>query len=471
MTILNFDKLESPIRTLGSYINFNFNVKGQDEQQNEADNNAFVRYDFNHKYYLVGTNNSITGFYYPLYLKAPSEDENDYTSYIFLEYPGITFYMLKSSSNIGMPFKPEDTSYLNFLIPHYLYGTGNEGEGYYYPIYIDLPSNDSSKYTLVRFVEQDRDFYVLNNFYKKAETNKPDELLFKKYDPIYFLHGTRVINSFVGEIGYYYPIYDVIPSSNSDEYSTYNFIEYPGIDFYMLNNNKNEAKTKKPSKVSQLVEYEKTGWYATTLKLEIDKITNKMEIEPNEIAFISNENDLLNENNPDVESNEQVKLLEEKTLDEIYARALIKAYKQEWTYGYNRTYTTKEKYLRFIEFKLYKIENNDKMYIYWDYWNNEKKTSKNSSLASLFLISFYKETSYIKLIQNLHEKILLIDKSDENNHTIKFIDNNSTNILANLDNKLSLLPYQITKDSNVDINDDSILFTVGSEEYYIDYVY
>ena len=468
MTILNFDKLESKIRTLGGYINFNFTVDGTDEEQNKGKNNAFVRYDFNHKYYLFGTNNSITGYYYPLYIKAPSENEDDYSIFTFLEYPGISFYMINTDKNIGEVFKPTDSTYLNFLTPYYIYGTGVEGTGYFYPVYSDLPSKDSSKYSVVRFDEYDKDFYTLNNYYKKAETDLPDENLFKRFVERYYVYGTQITNNQVGNTGYFYPAYVEAPSSNSDDYTVYNFKEYPGIDFYILNSEKNEGKTSKPSKLTQLDEYVRTGWYASTLKFDITDISNKLEIIPNEIAFITSTND---SNDPDVESVDQVKLLEQKTLEEIQARALVRAYRQEWTYGYDRTYIIKSKFLQFIDFKIYKIENNHREYVFWDYFKNLFKSSKNKSISSLFRLFFYKDTCFIKLIQNLHEKILLIDKTDDNNHVLKFEDNNIVNLKANLNNKLNLLPYQITKDSTEEITDDTVMFTIGTTDYYIDYVY
>ena len=467
---LKLKKLDTPIRNLSGSVDLKVSIKATDEESQTYTQDIVIPYEFNNKYYLYGTNNSISGYYYPLYIKAPSTNSGDYTTYTFLEYPGITFYGLNNDFNSAKLERPSTDYLYNFLVPYYIYGTGDEGKGYYYPVYTDLPSSNSSFYKIVKFSEYERDFYVANNYYKTAVSEKPSESQYSKFLQRYHLYGTSESSTAFGQEGYYYPLYIETPSSNSSDYTTIMFSEYPSIEFYMLNNDINTAKTNRPSIIKQTEEYIKTGWYAALINNNFDS-SNKTERIFEELALITNENDDENENNPELSSSTQVRIFKQKTLEEVQMISLIKSYKQDWTYNYNRTFKIKGNLLQFIEFYIYRINGANREYIKWNYFKNQFEVTNESITASPFKLEFYENTSYIRLMKNLHEKILLLDKESDTVNGIKFIDYNTTNLDSNKNNSKLLLPYYIKEDSVDEITDDTIIVTTSNSiNYFIDFV-
>ena len=151
--------------------------------------------------------------------------------------------------------------------------------------------------------------------------------------------------------------------------------------------------------------------------------------------------------------------------------SLIKSYKQDWTYNYNRTFKIKARFLQFLEFYIYRINGVNREYIKWNYFKNQFEVTNESTTASPFKLEFYENTSYIKLIKNFHEKILLLDKESDTVNGIKFIDYNTTNLESNKNNSKLMLPYYIKEDSIDEITDDIIIITTSNSiNYYIDFV-
>ena len=72
-------------------------------------------FDNNQPYFLYGTNNSIKGYYYPIFNKIPSADSTKYESITFSEFPGKTFYMFLDDLNKGKSLITIDIINLGYL--------------------------------------------------------------------------------------------------------------------------------------------------------------------------------------------------------------------------------------------------------------------------------------------------------------------------------------------------------------------